>query len=163
MGLLITNGEFTAFCPPTGPFCPPYKKAGILFNPTQVVVKQENVGAVKLVNSAFWGPTAQIARVAGTGTVTFSQCHFDNWDFHKDQNNTVYHNGTAAIQQYGGTLVVSQSEFTMKKTTNAPLNHFYLGSASRKSIISENIVTGTLSVQNEGKGKTIIVNNADDS
>ena len=51
-------------------------------------------------------------KVAGTGTVTFSQCHFDAWDSHKNHNDTVFHNGTAAIRQFGGTLIVSQSEFT---------------------------------------------------
>lgn len=33
----------------------------------------------------------------------------------------------------------------------------------KKTIISENIVKGVLSVENKGKGKTIVVNNADDS
>jgi len=114
---------------------------------------------VKLVNSAFWGPTAQIAKVAGTGTVTFSQCHFDAWDSHKNHNDTVFHNGTAAIRQFGGTLIVSQSEFTQGHKSN----HFWLGPAAKKTIISENIITGVLRVENEGNGKAIIVNNADDS
>ena len=39
-----------------------------------------NQGAVKFANSAFWGPASQIAVTGGTGTVSFTQCHFDSWD-----------------------------------------------------------------------------------
>ena len=80
-------------------------------------------------------------------------------------NKTRVHNGTAAIQQFGGTLIVTQSEFTMSANSDKPHqpNHFWLGPNARKTIISENIITGKLSVANEGKGKTIVVNNADDS
>ena len=34
--------------------------------------------------SAFWGPAARVARTEGTGTVSFTQCHFDSWDCHFD-------------------------------------------------------------------------------
>lgn len=157
-GILITNGEFTAFCD-DGHFSPPSCHA-----PSQVVVSAGNNGAVKFVNSAFWGRAAQIAKVAGHGTVTFSQCHFDKWDNHMN-NQTRFHNGTAAIQQFGGTLIVSQSEFTLGANYDEVYQpkHFWLGPGAQKTIISENIVTGTLSVQNQGKGKAIIANNADDS
>ena len=157
-GILITNGEFTAFCDVNG-FAPPSCKS-----PSQVVVSKNNNGAVKFVNSAFWGPTAQIAKVDGKGTVTFSQCHFDSWDNHI-ANQTYRHNNTAAIQQYGGTMIVTQSEFTMAPGSDGSYkpNHFWLGPASDKTIISENIVKGTLSLKNEGKGKLVLANNADDS
>ena len=125
----------------------------------QVVVGANNKGAVKLVNSAFWGPTAQIAKVDGSGTVTFSQCHFDAWDTHHSHNGTIFHNGTAAIQQLGGTMIVTQSEFTQGGNPT----HFLVGSNARKTIISENIVEGKLQLHNDGKGKLIVVNNADDS
>ena len=157
-GILITNGEFTAFC--DGAFAPPSCK-----NPSQVVVGPNNNGAVKLVNSAFWGPTSSIALIDGKGTTTFSQCHFDSWDNHPGPNKTYVHNGTAAIRQYGGQLIVTQSEFSMKEDGGgrSKLNHFWLGPRAQKTIVSENIVQGVLSVQNDGKGKTIVVNNADDS
>ena len=155
-GILITNGEFTSFCAP--PFCPPHTTA-----PTsQVVVSAKNVGAVKFVNSAFWGRTTQIAQVNGFGTVTFSQCHFDQWDNHLYGNGTKYQAGTAAIQQGGGTMIVSQSEFTCTTCGKTP-HHFLLGPEAKKTIISENIVRGPLSVENQGKGKVIVVNNADDA
>jgi hypothetical protein len=157
-GILITNGEFTAFCDKNG-FSPPSCK-----DPSQVVVSSQNKGAVKLVNSAFWGPSAQIAKIDGKGTVTFSQCHFDSWDNYWI-NKTRRHNGTAAIQQYGGSLIVTQSEFTMDANYDQPNNpvHFWLGPNAQKTIVSENMIKGKLSIENHGKGKTIVVNNADDS
>jgi hypothetical protein len=158
-GVLITNGEFTAFCD-NGGFSPPS-----CASPSQVVVGKLNQGAVKFVNSAFWGPTAQIAAVDGDGTVTFSQCHFDSWDNYIGPNGTRVHKGTAAINQHGGTLIVSQSEFTMPPHQDTPYApaHVWLGPNAKKTIVSENIVVGTLKVENEGKGKTVVVNNIDDS
>ena len=157
-GILITNGEFTSFC--DDGFAPPSCK-----NPSQVVVGPKNNGAVKFVNSAFWGPTSSIGIIDGKGTTTFSQCHFDSWDNFPGPNKTRLHNGTAAIQQYGGKLIVTQSEFSMQGHGDGGklLNHFWLGPNVQKTIISENIVKGVLSVENKGKGKMIVVNNADDS
>ena len=48
-GILITNGEFTAFLDPGFGNL----SAGVV--PTQVVVSPTNTGAVRFVNSAFWG------------------------------------------------------------------------------------------------------------
>ncbi len=67
-GLLITNGEFTSF---TGD------------DPTMVEVLETNNGVVRFSNSAFWGPCNQIAKIAGQGTVGFSDCTFVEW--HKDR------------------------------------------------------------------------------
>jgi hypothetical protein len=64
-GVLINNGEFTSFHGP---------------NPTMVEVGTNNTGSVRFVNSAFWGPCFQIARIAGKGTVGFSDCTFCQWD-----------------------------------------------------------------------------------
>ena len=157
-GVLITNGEFTAFCDDGG-FAPPSCD-----KPSQVIVGEENRGAIKFVNSAFWGPSAQIAEVDGQGTVTFSQCHFDSWDNYIGPNGTRVHNGTAAINQLGGTLIVTQSDFTMIQShkPNVPA-HVRLGQAAKKTIVSENIVKGVLKVEKEGKGKVVVVNNLDDS
>ena len=161
-GILITNGEFTAFCDGGG-FSPPTCDA-----PAQVVVSAQNRGAVQFVNSAFWGPTSKIAQVDGEGTVTFSQCHFDSWDNYPGPNKTRTHNGTAAIRQTGGTMIVTQSEFTMggKPGGHAP-KHVWLGPGARKTIVSENIVTGTLWVDasqaSNKTGKAVVSNNLDDS
>jgi len=64
-GLLITNGEFVAL----------YGE-----HPTQIVVGPDNSGSVQFNNCAFWGPSYQCARVAGKGYVSFSQCHFLEWN-----------------------------------------------------------------------------------
>jgi hypothetical protein len=69
MGLLITNGEFTAFCDADKSFCP-----SEAVSPRQVVVKNTNVGAVKFVNSAFWGPADQIAQVDGAVRCVCARC-----------------------------------------------------------------------------------------
>ena len=67
-GLLIGNGEFTAFHGP---------------DPTMVEVGPTNSGSVRLSNCAFWGPCNQISKIAGNGTVGFSDCTFCAWDSHK--------------------------------------------------------------------------------
>lgn len=53
-GILITNGEFTAFCDaPSFAFC---NGPGNNASPVHVRVGAGNKGAVKFSNSAFWGP-----------------------------------------------------------------------------------------------------------
>lgn len=69
MGLQITNGEFTAFI--DRHWCSVCSD-----EPTQVVVAKTNTGAVRFVNSAFWGPAVQVARLYGSATVGFTDCTF---------------------------------------------------------------------------------------
>ena len=69
-GILVTNGEFTAFCDTEHSFCP--NVPGDQHEPVHVKVLPTNIGAVKFVTSAFWGPASQIATVAGLGTVSFT-------------------------------------------------------------------------------------------
>ena len=64
-GLLISNGQFVSFHGP---------------DPTMIEVKPSHRGTVRLSNCAFWGPCHQIAKVAGQGTVGFSDCTFVQWD-----------------------------------------------------------------------------------
>lgn len=85
MGILITNGQFTAFQGDAS---------------TQVVVDVTNTAQVTFSNCAFWGPCQQIATVAGDGYVTFNSCSFLQW------NST-----NAAIQGSGGSLSVTSSTF----------------------------------------------------
>lgn len=166
MGILITNGEFTAFCDaPHFTFC----EGGVAASkktPMHVQVGSNNKGAVKFVNSAFWGPAAQIAQTQGSGTVTFSQCHFDAWDHYITENGSTTHKGSAAISQLGGNLIVSECDFTgghgkLDLTTR----ELELGPDVAKTIFTSNIVTGKLNVvRNEGHfSKVIVQNNLDDS
>lgn len=70
-GILIANGEFTSF---TGGFGPDVGEH------IQIVVGANNTGAVRISNSAFWGPSNLNARVAGTGSVAFDNSLFNDWD-----------------------------------------------------------------------------------
>lgn len=165
MGILITNGEFTAFCDaPHFTFCDG-KSIKPAPAPLHVKVAAGNVGALKIVNSAFWGPAAQIAVTEGSGTVTFSQCHFDSWDHWIGPNGTYVHKGAAAISQLGGNLIVSESDFTGRHGPADTTNELELGPKVAKTIFTSNMVTGTLNiVRNEGRlSKVIVRDNLDDS
>ena len=80
-GLLITNGEFTAFCDP-GLDGAALKPGGVCHgaSPVHVLVGRDNAGSVRFVNSAFWGPARLVAEIRGSGTVGFSDCNFNSWD-----------------------------------------------------------------------------------
>jgi len=119
-GILITNGEFTAF---QGP------------DPTEVVVGANNTGKVQFVNTAFWGPGHQIAKIYGTGTVGFIGCTFCQWN----GDNT----GRYAVQAYGGSLIIEGSEFQQ----NAP--QVLLNGVARAVIVG-NLITGEIQINNQG-------------
>ena len=91
-GILITNGEFTAFHGP---------------DPTMVNVSASNTGVVRFSNCAFWGPCNQCAEIAGSGTVGFSDCTFVQWDGR--------HEGRSAIHATGGTILVRGCDFREDK------------------------------------------------
>jgi len=132
-GLLIANGEFTSFHGP---------------DPTMVRVEKSNGGAVRFVNCAFWGPCNQIAKIAGRGTVGFSDCTFVQWDHNGE--------GRAAIQAESGSLLVHGCEFQENKP------QVELGENVRRAVITDNIVTGGVQVTNHSKHTVIITNNAGD-
>ena len=93
-GILITNGEFTAFEGPN-----PTEVVGMLLSPSHTppssshsrilssflssLVGANNTGKVQFVNTAFWGPGHQIAVLNGSGTVGFVGCTFCQWNFDK--------------------------------------------------------------------------------
>lgn len=130
-GLLITNGEFVSF---SGP------------DPTMVEVGESNSGSVRFVNCAFWGPCRQIAKVAGSGTVGFSDCTFVQWDGKKE--------GRHAIQAAGGTLVVRGCEFREAKP------QIELGANVRRAVISGNVFTGRTNIVNLSRGSVVLADNA---
>ena len=108
-GLLITNGEFTAFHGP---------------DPTEVCVPATNRGSVRFVNCAFWGPGNQIAKIAG-GTVGFSDCTFVEWGGKA--------NDLPAIQATAGTVIIRGCEFNKR----APAMN--LGEGVRRAVITGNV------------------------
>lgn len=115
-GLLITNGEFTSF---TGD------------DPTMVEVLGTNNGVVRFSNSAFWGPCNQIAKIAGKGTVGFSDCTFVEW--RKDR---------AAIQASAGSVLIRGCEFRQSQP------HISLSDGVDRAVISGNLFAGPAQIQN---------------
>ena len=110
-GLLITNGEFTAFHGP---------------DPTEVHVPASNRGSVRFVNCAFWGPGNQIAKIAG-GTVGFSDCTFVEW------GGTAQGKNLPAIQATAGTVIIRGCEFIKR----APAMN--LGEGVRRAVVTGNV------------------------
>ena len=55
-GILITNGEFTAFVDPNF--------GTKVADSTQILVTESNNGNVQMSNTAFWGPSNNIAKVS---------------------------------------------------------------------------------------------------
>ncbi len=134
MALLITNGEFVSFHGP---------------DPTMVEVAATHTGSVRFVNCAFWGPCQQIARVAGKGTVGFSDCTFVEWDKQRE--------GRAALQIESGTVLIRGCEFRQAKPQIA------LGAGLRRAVITGNVFTGPAQISNASQGRVQIGDNADDS
>lgn len=131
-GILITNGEFVSF---KGP------------DPVMLEVAATHSGALRFSNCAFWGPCNQIARIAGTGTVGFSDCTFVQWDRPGK--------GQAALQIDGGTVLVRGCEFREAKPQIA------LGEAVKRAIITGNVFAGPQRVANASKGSVKIAENAE--
>jgi hypothetical protein len=132
-GLLISNGEFVSFHGP---------------DPTMIRVEAGNSGSVRFANCAFWGPCNQIAKIAGRGTVGFSDCTFVQWDSKKE--------GRHALQIDGGTVLVRGCEFQQDKP------QIELGEAVRRVVISDNVFTGQPRVTNHSKHVLNLNNNASD-
>ena len=130
-GLLITNGEFVSFHGP---------------DPTMVEVVKGHTGSVRFVNCAFWGPCQQIAKIAGQGTVGFSDCTFVQWDSKGKGNH--------AVQVESGTVLVRGCEFR----ANRP--QIQLGEAVDRAVITDNVFAGPVQITNHSKGSVQIANNA---
>jgi hypothetical protein len=130
-GLLITNGEFTSFHGP---------------DPTMVNVESSHTGAVRFENCAFWGPCHQIAKIAGGGTVGFSDCTFVQWDSQRE--------GRHAIQATEGTVLVRGCEFRENKP------QIELGEGVKRAVITGNIFTGDARIDNRSHGSVQIADNA---
>jgi hypothetical protein len=132
-GVLISNGEFVSFHGP---------------DPTMIEVKPSHTGSVRFANCAFWGPCNQIAKVAGQGTVGFSDCTFVQWDRKNE--------GRHALQFSGGSVIVRGCEFQAKKP------QIDLGEQVRRAVVTGNLLTGKTSIRNRSRGWVEIANNATD-
>ena len=67
---------------------------------------RDSSGVVRFSNSAFWGPCNQIAKIAGKGTVAFSDCTFVKWGEAGDR---------AAIQAASGSVLIRGCNFLEDK------------------------------------------------
>ena len=123
-GLLIANGEFTSFHGN---------------DPTMVEVLSTNKGVVRIINSAFWGPCNQIAKIDGAGMVGFSDCTFVQWGKQGE---------VAAIQAASGSVIISGCDFRQDKA------HISLGAGVSRAIISGNMFSGPAKIQN-ASGKDV--------
>ena len=113
-----------------------------------VRVSTNNTGSVRFVNSAFWGPCNQIAKIAGQGTVGFSDCTFVQWDRNKE--------GRHALQVESGSVIVRGCEFEENKP------QISLSEAVKRAVITDNLIKGKLRVTTQSKGNVMLSNNASD-
>jgi hypothetical protein len=113
-----------------------------------VDVKESHSGSVRFVNCSFWGPCHQIARIAGKGTVGFSDCTFMQWDRENK--------GRSALNVNGGSVVVRGCEFQQDKP------QIELGKNVRRAVITDNLITGKTRIANHAEGSVVINNNAAD-
>ena len=125
-GILITNGEFTAFS--NSQWEPKLYKN--LTHSSQVVVSKTNTGPVKFVNSAFWGPSSSIARIEGTGTITFSDCQFVEWAEEPGDKDL------SAINIMGGKIIATGNVFHQNKLA------ILISDNIQQAIISNNLFAG---------------------
>lgn len=120
-GLLITNGEFVGS-----------DKTDIFME-----VGSGHTGVVQLGNCSFWGPASQIAKIDGTGSVSFSQCTFLNQGRRK---------GAYTIDALSGDLNISNCRFGVKRPD------IRLGKNVTTAVISGNRFSGKKQITNESAG-----------
>lgn len=128
-GVLFTNGEFV----------------GSPSSPAQIEVVSSNSGVFQLSNCSFWGPALRIARIAGTGSVSFCQCNFLTWDPTRK--------GTPAIEALGGSLTVQSCRF------GRDAKQVLLGSGVKTAVIMGNTMVGPIAIENKSKGDVAITAN----
>jgi len=145
MGLLITNGEFTCFGS-GGPWCPACKQIN-----RQVVINPSCGGPVRFVNTAFWGPSQQIALHQGPSTLGFSDCTFVTWSAQLP-NTTV-----PAITATNGNLLVRGCEFAQDG------EQIEMGDKVRKAIITDNLIKGKQRIKFTPRPTIVVANNVPDS
>ena len=130
LGVLVTNGEFVAM---------PNSASGQTFpdaDARQVLVKETNKGVLRFVNSAFWGPSTQVASISGTGTVGFSDCTFQNGS-----------DNAPVIDALSGSILVRGCEFRQSGTP------VVVGAGVTAGVVTGNIF--------HGSGKVINLSTAD--
>eukprot|EP01084_Bolivina_argentea_P280852 480381_1 len=139
-GLLITNGEFTAFH--NKDFAPDSTAI-----PAQLVVNKNNKGPVIMNGCSFWGPSNNIARLYGDSTTTFQGCQIVQWNRYNAKNDA------AAVYMENGNLILDGNEFQQNGT------QVECKTGVKKVIISNNIVDDGLYTKIPNGVKTAVNNN----
>ena len=121
-GLLITNGEFV----------------GGKGSQVVVDVRETHSGVVQFSNCAFWGPHEVIARLAGKGFLSMTQCNFVNWD--------TSGRDAPAIDALSGEISVTNCFFREDRP------QFRLAEGVRSAVITGNRFAGEARIQNMSKG-----------
>ena len=136
MGVLITNGEFVSFHGP---------------DPTMIRVKKTHTGTIRFVNCAFWGPARRNAVVDGVGTVGFSDCSFMQWGHAPKGFEKADDKSQPSIDALGGSVIVRGCEFMENR------KQLRIGAEVERAIVSENLVTGRVRVDDQSRGGTVII------
>eukprot|EP00490_Sorites_sp_Unknown_P008645 CAMPEP_0114656402 /NCGR_PEP_ID=MMETSP0191-20121206/12293_1 /TAXON_ID=126664 /ORGANISM="Sorites sp." /LENGTH=469 /DNA_ID=CAMNT_0001873551 /DNA_START=36 /DNA_END=1445 /DNA_ORIENTATION=+ len=139
MGLLIVNGEFTAYH--NSQFAP---NATSL--PVAVQVNKDNIGNVNFQNTAFWGPMQYCAQLYGDSTTIFEGCVFVDWDDHTP-------NGSPCIHANNGNVVLIGNTF-QKKGIQAVFD-----AGTKKAIATSNIVTDGVNMKADSSVLTSFTGN----
>jgi Pectate lyase superfamily protein len=124
-GILITNGEFSVNSERDPPGIDPHS--------AEIVTTETNEGPVKLVNCAFWGPSHSIARISGSGVVTFSDCQF--WYWAKGRYDS--HNLAALRILSGSRAIITSNVFYENKPS------IEIAENASQVIVSNNMFNGT--------------------
>lgn len=125
-GLLFTNGEFV----------------GGQGADSEVEVTAGHNGVVQFSNCAFWGPTKRVARIAGNGMVSMSQCNFVNWA-----------GDVPAIEALDGDVSVQGCRFSHGA------KHVFLGPSVKTAVITGNTMSAAIEIENQSKGDVSISGN----
>lgn len=126
-GILITNGQFVSM------------RAE---DPIEIIVGPGNRGVIQFNNCSFWGPSNQIAKIEGDGSVSFVQCNFVYWDHAKKK--------LPAIEATGGNLSLQSCYFQRRG------KKIRLGPDVLSAIIRGNQMKGEIDITNESSGNVQI-------
>ncbi|MHB1455855.1 MAG: glycosyl hydrolase family 28-related protein [Armatimonadota bacterium] len=132
-GILITNGEFVA--------------GNGVHTEGQIEVTASHTGTVQFANCSFWGPTACIGRISGSGMVSMSQCNFVLFDW--DQVS-----GWPAFTIDGGSISIINSTF------HKGWDKVAIGPDVKTALIMGNVSKGwPLTVESRSTGDVRVVGN----
>jgi hypothetical protein len=125
-GLLISNAELVAMFGE--------ETAALQVNET-------NDGTISLTNCGVWGPSDNIARIAGSGHVTFNASNFIHWDRGNEDR--------AAINVTGGTVTVSGCRFASPQNRAYTAPQVALHEGTQAATVYGNISEGPWQCVNE--------------